>query len=607
MGFRKRKSSAPLSRSDERIKRRPSRQINGYATGSRPARDFRDLSHRILHYASRAAPVADFLREASKMILDFSGCDSVELRLKEGDSCFLCEAKRRAKQSFLYEHIPRAQEHDGVSSSGSEKDSPLERLCDDILNGRFESTRPFLTKNGSFWTGNTRIPLNFGPKVNGKGGSRSVSIGGHYRSLALIPLLFGNEEIGLLQLKSKQGDYFTEDEIASYEGIAQNLGIALVNQRVHAASNERVKELTCLYGIAQAAGRPGLSLREILQRIVGLLPQAWQYGEIASGRIILDGVSYSTPGFQDSPQKQSAAITVNGRNRGVVEVAYAKKRPQLDEGPFLKEERSLIDAVARQVALLIERREAEEEKSNLQNQLRHADRLATIGQLAAGVAHELNEPLGNILGFAQLAQKCSGLTRQAEKDIEQIVAASLHAREVIRKLLLTARQMPPRKTQVNLNQVVEDGLYLFEARCAKEGIEVVRSLSPDLPEVTADPGQLNQVLVNLVVNAVQAMPEGGRLTVQTLARADWVSLVVEDTGVGMSEEVLRQIFIPFFTTKSVDQGTGLGLAVVHGIVTAHGGAIKVESQVDRGTRFEVQFSLTAPQEATECNVDGPFD
>jgi two-component system NtrC family sensor kinase len=607
MGFGKRKSPVRLSRSDGPMKKRSSGQIDGYTTGSRPAQDFRDLSHRILHYANRAGPVADFLREASKMILDFSGCDSVELGLKEGDSYSHCEARQRAKQSFLYEHIPRAQEDDGVSSSGSQKNSALERLCDDILNGRYNSPRPFLTKNGSFWTGDTRIPLHFGPKVNGKEGSRGVSIGGHYRSLALIPLFVGNESIGLLQLKSRRRDYFTEDEIELYEVLAQNLGIAAVNQRVHAASNERVKELTCLYGIAQASERPGLSLQEILQSIVGLLPQAWQYPEIAFGRIILDGVSYSTPGFQDTRQKQSATINVNGRNRGVIELVYAEKKPKLDEGPFLKEERSLINAVARQVSLLIERREAEEDKSNLQNQLRHADRLATIGQLAAGVAHELNEPLGNILGFAQLAQKCQELPRQAEKDIEQIVAASLHAREVIKKLLLTARQMPPRKTQVNLNQVVEDGLYLFEARCAKEGIEVVRSLSPYLPEITADPGQLNQVLVNLVVNSVQAMPEGGRLTVQTLARGDHVSLIVEDTGVGMSEEIMKQIFIPFFTTKDVDQGTGLGLAVVHGIVTSHGGSIKVESEEDRGTRFEVQIPLTTSQETKESSPDGPFD
>ena len=259
------------------------------------------------------------------------------------------------------------------------------------------------------------------------------------------------------------------------------------------------------------------------------------------------------------------------------------------------------------MTLIIERREAEKDKSKLQDQLRHADRLATIGQLAAGVAHELNEPLGNILGFAQLVKKCPGLPSQVEKDIEQIVAASLHAREVIKKLLLSARQMPLKTTQVNLNQVVEDGLYLLEARCAKRGIELVRSLSPDLPEITADPAQLNQILVNLVVNSAQVMPEGGRLTVGTLAREDHVSLIVEDTGIGMSEEVIKQIFIPFFTTKDVDQGTGLGLAVVHGIVTSHGGTIKVESKVGRGTRFEVQLPITESQDAKESGQDGPFD
>jgi signal transduction histidine kinase len=354
------------------------------------------------------------------------------------------------------------------------------------------------------------------------------------------------------------------------------------------------------------AERPGISLQEILQSIVELLPPAWQYSEIAFGRIILDGVSYTTPDFQKSRQKQSADIIVSGKRRGVIEVFYTEKKPELDEGPFLKEERNLIDAVARQVVLIIERRETKQEKSNLQDQLRHAERLATIGQLAAGVAHELNEPLGNILGFAQLAKKCPGLPHQAEKDIEQIVTASLHAREVIKKLLLSARQMPPEMTQVNLNQVVEDGLYLLEARCAKQGIELVRSLPPDLPEITADPAQLNQILVNLVVNSVQAMPEGGRLTVQTIARKGHILLIVEDTGIGMSEEVIKQIFIPFFTTKDIDQGTGLGLAVVHGIVTSHGGSIRVESKVGCGTRFEVQLPVTGSQGIKKSGQDGTF-
>lgn len=364
-----------------------------------------------------------------------------------------------------------------------------------------------------------------------------------------------------------------------------------LSHSAQAALRERVKELTCLYGIAQITGQPGISLEQILQGIVELLPPAWQYPEITLARITVDGRSYSNPGFRDCRQKQTADIVVGSARRGVVEVVYVEEKPELDEGPFLKEERHLIDGIARQVELIIERRQAEEDRSKLQDQLRHADRLATIGLLAAGVAHELNEPLGNILGFAQLAKKCQGLPESAKQDIEKIESASLHGREVIKKLLVFARQMPPEKRRVNLNEVVEKGLYFWEARCAKAGIELACLLQSDLPEITADPAQMNQVLVNLVVNALQAMPEGGNLTVQTLARDRQVSLIVEDTGIGMGQEVLEKVFVPFFTTKDVGQGTGLGLPVVHGIVTSHGGTIQVESKVGRGTRFEIKLPV----------------
>jgi len=365
------------------------------------------------------------------------------------------------------------------------------------------------------------------------------------------------------------------------------------------ALRERVKELTCLYGIAQIAGRPGVSLDEILQAIVELLPPAWQYPEISFARIVLDERCYSTPGIRECRHEQSADIIVSGQRRGVVQVAYAQERPVLDEGPFLKEERSLIDAIARQVSLVIERRHAEEERSKLQDQVRHADRLATIGMLAAGVAHELNEPLGNILGFAQLAKKCRRLPQSAKQDLEKIESASLHAREVIRKLLIFARQMPPQKTRVSLHQTVQETLDFFHGRCTEAGIEVESFVPPELPEVSADPGQISQVLVNLVVNALQAMPQGGKLTIRARACDDCVSLSIEDTGIGMSEEVLGQIFVPFFTTKDVGEGTGLGLPVVRGIVEAHGGIIRVESTVSKGTCFEIRLPVEGPRSVEE--------
>jgi len=172
------------------------------------------------------------------------------------------------------------------------------------------------------------------------------------------------------------------------------------------ALRERVKELTCLYGIAQIAGRPGVSLEEMLQDIVELLPSAWQYPEIAFARITLDGTSYETPGFCESREKQTADITVNDRARGVIEIVYTEQKPALDEGPFLKEERNLIDEVARQLALIIERRQAEQDKLRLHDQLRHADRLATIGMLAAGVCSSRTQ---------RAPGKCPGICPTGEK------------------------------------------------------------------------------------------------------------------------------------------------------------------------------------------------
>lgn len=363
-----------------------------------------------------------------------------------------------------------------------------------------------------------------------------------------------------------------------------------------AALEERVKELTCLLKVAQIAGKPGVSLEEILRHTIELLIPAWQYPDITSARIVLDGQSYEAANFRETVDSQRAEVVLAGTVRGFVEVVYLEKRPQGDEGPFLREERNLIEAVAQQVALIVHRKDAEQHQALLESQLRHADRLATIGLLGAGVAHELNEPLGNILGFAQLAKKCAGLPEGARQDLEKIEAASLHAREVIKKLLVFARQVPSEKRLTDVNQVVRDGLYFFDARCAKTGVSVEYELDPALPAIFADAGQINQVLVNLVVNALQAMPGGGVLRVSTASGAGYVSLCVEDSGTGMTPDVLGQVFVPFFTTKDVGQGTGLGLPVAHGIVTSHEGAISIQSESGRGTRVEVRLPV-APDAA----------
>lgn len=357
------------------------------------------------------------------------------------------------------------------------------------------------------------------------------------------------------------------------------------------ALRERVKELSCLYRISRVSARSVGSPDKVLQCIVELIPPAWQHPEIAAARIVLDGKRYETSGFKEGRRRQAAEVIVEGKCRGVVEVVYTEERPCPEDGPFLKDERSLLNAIARQIAVVVEHQQAEEERARLQNQLMHADRLATIGQLAAGVAHELNEPLSSILGFAQLLQRNAALPDGGRKDIEKIVTASLHAREIIKKLLLFARQTPTFKGPVNLNQVIVGAIDLFKHHFEKEGIELACALCPEMPVLAGDAGQLTQVLVNLVVNAVQAMPDGGRLLVRTQVHDGHVICIVEDTGMGMTEEVQNRLFLPFFTTKEVNQGTGLGLPVVHGIVTAHGGTIEVASAPGAGTTFTIRLPI----------------
>ena len=369
------------------------------------------------------------------------------------------------------------------------------------------------------------------------------------------------------------------------------LGITLVNHRTHAALVERVKELTCLHGVARAVGRHEVQVPTILQEVVALLPPAWQYPEAARARILLDDQTYATPGFGQVSACQSADIIVRRRTRGRVEVAYVEPRPPADEGPFLREERALINSVAQEISSLAERRTIEEERVRLQGQLQHADRLATIGQLSASVAHELNEPLASTLGFAQLCRKHKGLPSPAVADLDKIITATLHAREIIKKLMLFARQRPPTREKVSLTRIVEEGIPFLAHRVRKARIEIRRKVDPDLPEILADPNQLYQVLVNLVVNAIQAMPEGGWLSLETYAADGCAVLAVEDQGVGMTPRALRRIFEPFFTTKDAGEGTGLGLWVVQGIVASHGGTVRVQSEPGKGSRFEVRLPI----------------
>ena len=408
-------------------------------------------------------------------------------------------------------------------------------------------------------------------------------------SVLCWPLALDEDPVGFLLLGSQRADAFDGVNEQLLQDLSQALTVALAHNRVHLAQRERVKELSCLYELAQLATLDESDLGSLLVRVVSLLPPSWQYPEVTVARLELDGQVYETRPFEPGWQVQQADIVVSGSKRGSVQVAYVELMPLLDEGPFLEEERRLIDTVAKETATLIERKAAQRERLRLQDQLQHADRLATIGHLAAGVAHELNEPLGAILGFAQLARKHPEIVDAVDRDVQKIEAAALHAREVTARLMHVGRRNTPTRERLDLSAVVRDALAILGGRVTKHRIALACSLEPDLPAFCGNRAQLQQVVINLVVNAIQAMPSGGELTVETAADGGSLMLVVRDSGVGMSELVQARIFEPFFTTKQASEGTGLGLPVVREIVESFGGSIDVESQPGAGASFRVSL------------------
>ncbi len=505
------------------------RTVSGPTNGE----DFRALSRQILRHASRGIGKGDFVQRITELLLKFSGCERVEILFRDRERYLACSA----------DHI------EGTSLSLIQRSEEMDNI------------------------------------LSGKETPASVE----YLSTLHVPVLTGRRHVGSVRLNSSRKNHFPPRIKKLYREMGDSLGLAIAHVQVRSELQERIKEMTCLYGIARIAAQPDTWLEEVLERVAHVLPAAWLHANIAGARIVYNGQAFTTPNYRGAKSVQRAHIVVAGKRRGLVEVAYFEEKPRLDEGPFLKEERKLIETVAEEVAAIISRREAERDKLRLEDRLRHTDRLSTLGQLAAGIAHELNEPLAAIVGFAQLAKKCSGLPEQADKDIDRVLTASLQARDIVRRLLRFTRQTPPRKMNVDLNQLVSESLKFFESRCIKEGIKVICTLAPAMPEIEADPTQLNQVLVNLLVNALHAMPGGGTLKVRTSSRVPHATLTIEDTGTGMDAQLLESIFTPFFTTKDMDEGTGLGLPIAHGIVTSHGGTLTITSKPGEGTRCVVRL------------------
>ena len=288
----------------------------------------------------------------------------------------------------------------------------------------------------------------------------------------------------------------------------------------------------------------------------------------------------------------------------MIEVSYLEEKSIINEGPFLQQERDLIEAVAERLGRIIERKQAETEVQQHQAELLQISRLSTIGEMASGLAHELNQPLSAILSYTNaclhLVQAGKGNDDDVGKNLGKIDVQTKRAGEIIRRIRSFVQKRQPIQTSIDINDSIRKLIRFLDTDIRLGEIELDLKLSETIPMVLADSIQVEQVVMNLVRNAIEAMEcptiQQRRLTIQTSTNAgDLVEVTVSDTGKGMSEETHGHIFDSFFSTKS--DGLGIGLTISRSIIEAHNGNIWAEANTNGGSTFNFTLPITQTKSA----------
>lgn len=422
--------------------------------------------------------------------------------------------------------------------------------------------------------------------------------------------------LGELTAKRKDGSEFetrfsaraVEDEnnnilciMAIFEDITLRKQTESVRKKLLRGLKERIKELRCLYTIGEMTREKDTTIDELLERIVSIVPKAFQYPSVTAVQIVLEDLKYETRDFRETEWLLKELIVVDGEPKGWVEVCYLKKKPPCDEGPFLEEEGLVVRSLANRIASFVERVRAEErlrtysiqlekeveertrELREAQEELIRKEKLAVMGQLAGSVGHELRNPLSVIGNSAYfLKMKLDPANDIIRKHLDIIEENILRTNNIISELLGFSKTGTLFLAQTDINSDIVTVLSSVEI---PESITVETVLNETLPTVSVDVDQIRRAILNLILNAIQSMPEGGTLKIQTAQEKGAIHITIQDSGQGIPEENLDKIFEPLFTTKP--KGIGLGLVVVKNIVERHQGSIQVQSEVGKGTTFTI--------------------
>jgi PAS domain S-box-containing protein len=572
-----------------------------------------DITERKLNEADRETMLAllrlvnasnntrELIRAVTAELQGWSGCEAVGIRLRDGDDFPYYETRGFPAKFVQAESHLCARNANGELLRDGRGAPVLECMCGNILSGRFDARLPSFTPGGSFWTNNTTKLLTSTTEADRQSPTRNCCNTAGYESVALIPLRASGRILGLLQFNDRRPDRFTIGNIALMERVAASLAIALDQRSTQAAllaSEERYRLISensaDVIWVLDLASRRFTYVSPSVKRLRGYSPE----------EVMAQPLEHAlTPGSSRHVARLLAELPVSAAGGETAHTRTSQVDQLRKDGSivrtevvttFLRNPQGRVDAILGVSRDITERLKAEA-------QLQQALKMESVGRLAGGVAHDFNNLLTVINGYSQLLLQKLSPADPLRAGLEQIRKAGERAAALTRQLLAFSRKQVLELRVLDLNRVVEEMGPMLE-RLVGEDVEVRVAANAERGMVHADPHQLDQVLVNLAVNARDAMPGGGRLLIETsLVERDaiyaqshpeahpgrYVMLAVSDTGVGMDEETRRQIFEPFFTTKEVGKGTGLGLSTVQGIVAQSGGFIDVYSEPGLGTTFRI--------------------
>jgi len=348
---------------------------------------------------------------------------------------------------------------------------------------------------------------------------------------------------------------------------------------------ERIKELECLYEVSNLLYQQEGAVADVLKTVGLSVKKALLHPDAATVELRLDDF-HSLTGVlpKDTVFIESRLDALDGSYFGFIKVHYPK--PIFSKRHFLKEEKVLLSEIANSIGAFYERHLNREREAVVRNTAKLVDRLSILAEITAGIAHEINTPLGNILGYAELlAQK--KLDAQSAQDVNKIRSAAIYSREIVKKLMFFSCEMPYSSDWVEIKSTVTQVLSILEHKFAKQAVFYRLEFDDDQLKARLDSVQFSQILFNLLLNALYVSPEGSTIKVKVTHDKNFFYIAIADEGPGIPDAIKAKVFEPFFTTKPLGEGTGLGLSVVHGIVKSHQGDILIRDNQPKGTVFTI--------------------